>query len=311
MKTAIVGAGGFVGRGLVERLRRDGHELVPIVRTPAGIAGERRIDDLLEADWDSLLAGADAVVHLAARVHMMTDTAANPLAEFRRINTEGTRRIAEAAARQGVKRFVFVSTVKVNGEATAPGRPFRADDPPRPEDPYGISKHEAEQALFAVARGTPMTATVIRPPLVHGPGVRGNFRSMMAWLRRGVPLPLGGATGNRRSLVGLDNLVDLIAVALDHPAAAGETFLVSDGEDVSTARLLRVLGEALGRPARLVPVPPALILAAARLAGKGAAAGRLLGSLQVDIGPTRERLGWSPPVPLQEGLRRAAAPPRG
>ena len=310
MKVAIVGAGGFVGRGLIGRLTADRHDLVPIVRAPAGLPQEHAIADLGSADWDGLLAGMDAVVHLAARVHMMKDKARDALAEFRRVNYEGAMLVAEAAARQRVKRFLFVSTIKVNGEASRRGRPFRADDPPRPEDPYAISKHEAEQALFRLAAISGMDVTVIRPPLVYGPGVRGNFGAMIAAIRRRMPLPLGSVNSNRRSFVSLDNLTDLIAVALCHPAAAGEVFLVSDGEDVSTARLIRLLARALRKPAILVPVPPRLILMAARVAGKGPAASRLLGDLQADLGKTCDRLGWSPPVSLEEGLRRAVATAR-
>lgn len=310
MRTAITGASGFVGRALIGRLATAGHETMPIVRTPAGLPGERAVGDLAIADWDAALAGTTAVVHLAARVHMMNDTATDPLAEFRRVNRDGALRVAEAAARQGAKRFLFVSTVKVNGEVTRAGQPFRADGPRAPEDAYAISKAEAEEALLKLGLETGMEITIIRPPLVYGPGVRGNFRAMIAAVRRRLPLPLGLVTTNRRSLVGLDNLTDLIAVALTHPAGVGETFLVSDGESVSTARLLRELGLALGKPAVLFPVPPKLLLLAAKAAGAGAAAGRLIGNLEVDISKTCDLLGWSPPVSLGEGLRRAIADDR-
>ncbi len=236
----------------------------------------------------------------------MRDTVAEPLADFRRVNVEGTRQLARQAAAAGVQRFVYVSSIKVNGESTAPGRPFRADDPPQPVDPYGISKHEAEQALREQAATAGMELVVIRPPLVYGPGVRANFRSMMTWLQRGIPLPLG-AIDNRRSLVALDNLCDLIVTCVQHPAAAGRTFLAGDGEDVSTTELLQRLGRALGHPARLLPVPPGLLRTTLGLLGKGDIAQRLCSSLQVDISTARELLGWQPPISLDEGLLRAAA----
>jgi nucleoside-diphosphate-sugar epimerase len=306
MKVAVVGAGGFVGQPVARRLAAEGIEVRPIVRTPAGLPGERVIADVDEADWDALLAGVDAVIHLIARVHIVHDTAEDPLADNRRINTAGTLRIAEAAARQGAKRFVFVSTIKVNGETSAPGRPFTADSTPMPEDAYGISKLEAERGLFELSRRSGMEVTVLRPPLVYGPRVRANFLTMMKWLRRGVPLPFGLVTGNRRSLVGIDNFVDLIRTALTHPAAPGEVFLASDGHDVSTSALLRMLAAAMGRKARLLPVPVALMRAGARALGKEAMANRVLGSLQIDIAKTREILGWTPPVSMEEGLRRTA-----
>lgn len=305
MRIAVVGAGGFVGRPLVNRLARDGHDVVPVVRTPQGLAGEHPIDDIASADWESVLAGVEVVVHLAARVHMMNDQAADPLAEFRRVNTQGTLALAEAAARTGVKRFIFLSTVKVNGEATLPGQPFRSTDAPQASDPYGISKQEAEAALLELARTTGLEVTIIRPPLIYGPGVKGNFRSLINALRRGIPLPLGGITGNLRSLVGVDNLISLISVSMTHPAAANATFLVSDGQDVSTTGLLQALTRAMGLKPRLLPVPAGAIQLLAGLAGKKAAADRLVGNLQVDISDTREKLGWTPPVSLDAGMKAA------
>ena len=236
----------------------------------------------------------------------MRDTSADPIAEFRRVNVEASMQLARQAAAGGVRRFIYVSSIKVNGESTALGRPFRAEDAPQLVDPYGISKHEAEQALRGLAASTGMELVVIRPPLVYGPGVRANFRSMMSWLQRGIPLPLG-AIDNRRSLVALDNLCNLIVTCVQHPAAAGRTFLAGDGEDVSTTELLKRLGRALGHPARLLPVPPVLLRTTLGLLGKGDIAQRLCDSLQVDIGPARELLGWRPPINLDEGLRLAAA----
>jgi UDP-glucose 4-epimerase len=256
-------------------------------------------------DWQDVLTGCEVVVHLAARVHVMAYTSANPLEAFRRVNVQGTLNLARQAAATGVRRFVFVSSIKVNGEATQPGCPFTADDAPAPLDAYGVSKMEAEQGLREIARQTGMEVVIIRPPLVYGPGVKANFAAMIRWLQRGVPLPLG-AIHNQRSLVALDNLVDLMVTCLTHPAATNQTFLVSDGEDVSTTELLRRMGQALGRPARLVPVPASILKLAAALVGKRDVAQRLCGSLQVDIEKTRKLLGWTPPLTLDQGLRKAA-----
>jgi UDP-glucose 4-epimerase len=235
----------------------------------------------------------------------MADKAADPLEEFRRVNVQGTLNLARQAAAAGVRRFVFISSIKVNGEATQLGRSFTADDAPAPLDAYGVSKMEAEQGLRELAAQTGMEVIIIRPPLVYGPGVKANFAAMMRWLQRGVPLPLG-AIHNQRSLVALDNLVDLIVTCHTHPAAANQTFLVSDGEDVSTSELLRRMGQALDRPARLLPVPQSWLKLAAAMVGKSDVAQRLCGSLQVDISKTRQLLSWTPPLSLDQGLKRAA-----
>ena len=245
------------------------------------------------------------MVHTAARVHLLRDGAADPLAAFRRVNVQGTLDLAQQAAAAGVRRLVFISSVKVHGETTALGTPYFADDAPAPRDAYGSSKMEAEDGLRSIAATSGMEVVIIRPPLVYGPGVKANFQVMLRWLSRGMPLPLG-AIHNQRSLVALDNLVDLIVTCTHHPAAANQTFLVSDGEDMSTTQLLRRLGQAMGRPARLIPVPPALLKAGAAMLGKPGLAQRLCGSLQVDITKTRQLLGWSPPISVDEGLRRAA-----
>ena len=255
--------------------------------------------------WQAALTGRQFVVHTAARVHVMAETAGNPLDEFRRVNVQGSLNLAKQAAAAGVERFVFISSVKVNGEATSPHHPFQAGDAPAPLDVYGISKMEAEQGLRDIAAQTGMELVIIRPPLVYGVGVKANFAAMMRWLRRGVPLPLG-AIHNQRSLVALDNLVNLILVCLIHPAAANQTFLISDGEDVSTTELLRRMGQAMNCPARLVPIPAGLLIQAAALLGKGAVAQRLCGSLQVDIQKTRQLLDWMPPLTLDQGLKKAA-----
>ncbi len=248
----------------------------------------------------------DQVVHLAARVHIMNDKGADPLAEFRRVNFEGTANLARQAAVAGVRRFVYLSSIKVNGEFTEVGQPFNADDAHAPEDPYGVSKHEAEQALCQIAAEAGMEVVIIRSPLVYGPGVKANFESMMRWLVRGVPLPLAAVTQNRRSLVAIDNLVDLIRTCLIHPAAANQTFLVSDGEDLSTANLLTRMGAALGHPARLFYVPPSMLQIGAGLVNKPGIYQRLCGSFQLDIAKTRVLLDWTPPVSVDEGLRRTA-----
>ena len=261
---------------------------------------------LQTTDWGLALQGVDAVVHCAARVHVMQDDATDPLHAYCEVNVNGTLKLASQAAQAGVRRFVFVSSIKVNGEFTEVGKPFTADDVSAPEDPYGISKHEAERLLRQIAAETGMEVVVIRPPLVYGPGVKANFESMMRWMARGVPLPLAGVTENRRSLVALDNLVDLIVTCLHHPAAANQTFLVSDGEDLSTAQLLKRMGAAMGQPARLFYLPPVVLKLGAALLNKPGIYQRLCGSLHLDIAKTRQLLGWTPPVSVDEGLRLAA-----
>lgn len=321
MRVLVTGASGFVGAALVSRLSAEHVSCVAAVRRQEatrfeGVTQVVTGDLSAQTSWRQALNGVDVVVHLAARVHVMRDAAADPLAEFRRVNVQGTLHLARQAAATGVRRFVFISSVKVNGEEThathsgprpscAKG-PFRADSVPAPQDLYGISKMEAEQGLREIGAQTGMAVVIIRPPLVYGPGVTANFQAMMRWLVRGVPLPLGNIMHNRRSLVALDNLVDLIETCITHTAAANQTFLVSDGEDLSTTDLLRRMGQALGKPARLLPVPPALLKLGALLLGKSEMAQRLCGSLQVDISKTRQLLGWSPPVSVDEGLRKAA-----
>lgn len=214
--------------------------------------------------------------------------------------------LARQAVDAGVKRFVFISSIKVNGEETLPGQPFCVDDDPRPADPYGISKMEAEQELRTLAQETGLEVVIVRPPLVYGPGVKANFLSMIRWVARGVPLPLG-AIHNQRSFVALGNLVDFLVTCVEHPHAANQTFLVSDGEDFSTTELLKRIAAAMGRPAHLIPVPVRLLKVGLGLLGKGAIASRLCGSLQVDMSRTRELLGWTPPLTVDEGLRSAVA----
>ena len=308
----VTGATGFVGGAVLRRLLSDGGcSLVAPVRTgDASLSAEVQVVNVAglgpNTDWSNCLKGIKSIVHCAARVHVMNDEDADPLAAYQQTNVMGTLALASQAARAGVRRFVFVSSIKVNGEQTQLGRPFRADDVPAPQDAYGISKWEAEQRLFNLARETGLEVTVIRPPLVYGPGVKGNFATMMRWVARGIPLPLGAVRNNRRSLVGLDNLVDLIVTTLGHPAAANQVFLAGDGEDLSTAALLERLGKAMNRRARLVPLPVWALESAATLVGKRDVARRLCGSLQVDISKAREILRWEPPVSVDDGFRKAA-----
>ena len=307
----VTGASGFVGKALLQRLiENQTVDVVAASRTHIS-SGNRGVDAVAigdigpETDWRTALSRVDTVVHLAARVHVMHDRSANPLSDFRIANVAATMQLARQSAEFGVRRFIYISSIKVNGEFTRAGRPFRAEDHPGPMDPYGVSKLEAELELRQFAEETGLQVVVVRPPLVYGPGVRANFRNMMGWLDRGLPLPFG-AVDNQRSIIGLDNLCDLISVCTQHPAAAGKTFLASDGEDVSTTDLLRRLGKALGKPARLLPLPHGLLMAALSAIGQRNVVQRLCSSLQVDIAPTRTLLGWAPPVSLDEGLRRTA-----
>ncbi len=306
----LTGATGFVGKAVVQRLLADdeSQRVVVAVRRDGGQWPKNMLPVVIgnlepSTDWLPALYGVAAVVHLAARVHVMHDTAADPLTTFCAVNVDGTLNLARQAAASGVKRFVFISSVKVNGEATQPGQAFNEADTPAPEDAYGMSKHEAEQGLRQVAIDTGMEVVIIRPPLVYGPDVKANFAALMRAVQRGWPLPLG-AVRNQRSFVALDNLVDLIVTCITLPQAANQTFLVSDGQDLSTTELVRGMAHAAGVPARLLPVPAWALQAGGRLVGKADAVQRLCGNLQVDISKARELLGWVPPVSVEEGLRR-------
>ncbi|MFJ2487783.1 UDP-glucose 4-epimerase family protein [Pseudomonas sp. NPDC087639] len=307
-RVLVTGASGFVGEAVIFRLLLDG-KFTPI----AAMRASTRLNglcpvvpfDLCRPESMPVLSSVDVVIHCAARVHVMNETAIDSLSAFRQANVEGTVWLARQAASCGVKRFVFISSIKVNGESTGRGALFRADDEPAPLDPYGISKCEAEVALRRIGAKTGMEVVVIRPPLVYGPGVKANFLVMMRWLDRGLPLPFG-MLDNRRSLVSLGNLADLIVTCIEHPAAANQTFLVSDGEDLSTSQLLLHMARAMDKLAILLPVPTVLLKLLGSAFGKSSAIDRLCGSLQVDIGPTQKMLGWQPPLSAEKAFRETA-----
>lgn len=309
MKLLVSGANGFVGRAVCQRLLERGLAVRGAVRSedrqvPAGVEKVVVGDAEAPRDLGAALAGVFAVVHTVARVHRMRDRSTDPLAAHRAVNVEGTLRLARAAAAAGVRRFVFMSSVKVNGEGRRAA--FTENDAPAPADPYGVSKWEAEQALATLGRETGLEVAVLRPPLVYGPGVRANFLRLLDLVARGVPLPLG-AVHNRRSLIFVGNLADAAVAAATSPGAAGRTFLVSDGQDLSTPDLVRAMAAALRRRAHLLPVPERLLRLAAALVGGSDAADRLLGSLWVDSAPIRRDLGWSPPFSVAEGLAATAS----
>lgn len=303
----ITGANGFVGRVLCGALAEQDRNLRPVVRSinePIGGAYSLAVGDIgAQTDWSAAIHDVSQVVHLASRVHVMNDSGSDTDVLYRETNTFGTLRLAQQAADAGVKRFVFVSTVKVNGEER--DEAYSEDDRPAPIGPYATSKRDAELGLWEIADRSGMEIVVIRPPLVYGPGVKANFLSMMRWLHRGVPLPLG-AISNRRSLVSIGNLVDIIVACLDHPAAANETFMVSDGEDLSTPDLLVRLAAALEVKARLVDVPVPLLKLGATMLGQGELLRRLCGSLCVDARKANRLLGWSPPISVDAGLKATA-----
>jgi nucleoside-diphosphate-sugar epimerase len=310
MPILLTGANGFVGSALSKTFLESKINYRAALRTSDGKA--HAPDNIVigsissQTDWEPALNDVKCIVHLAARVHVMRDASVNPLSEFRQVNVEGTRNLALQAVEAGVKRFVYLSSIKVNGESTLPDTCFTSNDLVNPQDPYGISKWEAEQVLHKISAETGLEVVIIRPPLIYGPNAKGNFASMVKWLRRGVPLPFG-SIHNRRSLVGLDNLCDLISCCVDHPSAAGQTFMVSDGEDLSTTQLLRRTAYALGVKPRLINVPQYFLEFGANIFGQEDLAQRLFGSLQVDISKTKNLLNWTPPISVDEGLRRAVS----
>ncbi len=302
----VTGANGFVGTALCAALSARGIAVSGAVRTGARM-GQVAIGDLSDTtDWHAALAGCRAVVHLAARVHVMSDASADPMVAYRAINVDATLNLARQAHRLGVQRFVFASSVKVNGEATVPGQRFSAADTPAPIDPYGQSKREAEAALLALGRETGLEVVIVRPPLVYGPGVKANFRNLVKLVAKGLPLPFGSARG-LRSMVALDNLVDLLILCTHHPAAVGRIWMVSDGVDVTLAELVTMIATGMNSRARLIRFPVPIMQKCATVLGKAALTDRLFGSLQVDIGPTQAALGWTPPVTPQAAIDKTVA----
>lgn len=308
MKMLVTGAGGFVGKALCIEAVARGLKVRAVSRFSSCCLGKSECVSIGNIDastsWSDALNGCDVVVHLAARAHVMIETSHDPLMEFRKVNVGGTLNLARQAAARGLRRFIYISSIGVNGAETNVA-PFGAMDEPVPHSEYALSKYEAELGLRKLALETGIEVVIIRPPLVYGPNAPGNFGTLMRWLQRGVPLPLGAVKKNRRSLVALDNLVDLILTCVQHPKAVNQTFLVSDGVDLSTTELLQRMGKAMNRSACLLPVPTKFLKFTANLFGKRAAAQSLIGSLQVDISQTCEVLDWRPPVSVDEGLRRA------
>ena len=307
MKILVTGANGFIGTQLTETLANSGHQVRNTARSIAPnnpITSEMITCDLESADnLDHLTTGCDAIVHLAGRAHVMSDDPATSESLYLSANVDVTRRLAQSAARTGVKRMILMSSVKVNGESTTIDSPFTSQDTPNPQDPYGRSKTQAEQTLWDVASASGLEGVVIRPPLVYGPGVRANFASLIGIVDRGIPLPLGSIR-NKRSFVSVDNLIDCIETTLQTPNAGGQTFLVSDGQDLSTPELIRAIASSLHKSPMLIPIPTALLKLAATTAGKRNAYDRLCGSLTVDIALTKQKLSWTPPFTVQDSLQR-------
>ena len=308
MKVLTTGSTGFVGKSLLSALDAKRYLISTTRRAHSDCDScfDSHVVNNIDAstNWSPALNGADAVIHLAARVHIMRDTTRDQLAAFRQVNMDGTLNLARQAAAIGVRRFIFLSTIGVNGNSTPLGTAFSENDAPHPHDPYSVSKYEAEVGLRAISKSTGMETVIIRPTLVHGRKAPGNFGRLTRLVAKGLPLPLA-SINNRRSLVGIDNLVNFIVTCLEHPSAANETFLVSDGEDLSTPDLIRRMARAMNCPARLVPVPESVLMAAAAMLGRRDMAQRLCGSLQVNISKARALLDWKPPISVDEGLRRA------
>jgi len=306
----ITGATGFVGQSLIKNLLNDNHKLRvssrrKSVHIPSGVELFLTDDITDTTDWNQVLQGVDVVIHTVARVHVMDDSVVDPLSEFRKVNVDSTLNLARQAIIAKVKRFIFISSIKVNGEMTLKSQPFTADDEYIPTDPYGLSKYEAEQGLLALAESSDMEIVIIRPPLVYGPGVKANFSSMMKWIKKGIPLPFA-TLNNKRSLIAVDNLVNFITLCIKHPKAANEVFLVSDGEDVSISVLLRKIAKAFDQRLRLFAIPVSWMISALTLIGKGDVSTRLCSSLQIDSSKARDLLGWSPVITMDEQLQKTA-----
>ena len=307
MQILITGASGFLGKNLSASLTAQNYRVLGVVRDANLKSEHAQLAHIVEidgtTDWKRILQGCEAVIHTAARVHVQQKANSSQIDNlYHSLNVDGTLNLARQAAADGVRRFIFISTIKVNGERTALGHPFRATDVPNPQDPYGASKLQAEIGLREIAQQTRMEVVIIRPPLIYGPGVKGNFKTLLWLVSKRVPLPFGCVTSNRRSFVGLENLISLINVCLSHPSAANQTFLVSDNEDMSTSELLVRLGKAVGKSARLVPVPLCCLNWLLKLLQKPDAFEKIAGTLQVDISATCAQLGWQPTVSLNEGL---------
>lgn len=302
----ITGAHGFIARNLINCF--EDNKLKLLVRNNCSKNKENifSIDISADADFSDALKNVEYIVHCAARVHVMKDASINPIEKYREVNTTGTLNLARQAVEAGVKRFIFISSIKVNGEDTQIGYPFKATDKPNPQDPYGQSKAEAEDQLLELAEETGLEVVIIRPTLVYGAGVKANFASLMKLVAKGLPLPFGAITTNRRSLVSVYNLVDLIVTCIYHPNAANQVFLVSDDHDLSTADMVRQMGVALGKPTKLIPVPVFCYSLAGKITGKQDVVSRLIGSLQVDISETKKRLNWIPPYKLEDGFKMTA-----
>lgn len=305
MKILVTGASGFIGKSLVAELLSQGYSVSAGSRTPIGYIKSVVVGDIDgDTDWDEVLVGLDTVIHLAARVHILNENSKDPLAEFRKVNVAGTLKLAKSAAKAGIKRFLFVSSIGVNGTYTT--LPYTELDLPNPQDAYGVSKFEAEQALHKLSAKTDMEMVIVRPPLVYGVGVKGNFWQMLKVLTTGIPLPFLSVK-NKRSFIYLENLVDALILCATHPKAAGQTYLVSDGQDISTPDLLRRLSSLMGRSAILLPCSPVFMSLVGRLFGKSKQLNKLVGSLQIDSSKIRCELGWKPPFTLDEGLKATAA----
>ena len=308
MKVLVTGANGFIGSALIKFLSvAKNIQVVGVVRPSASVVGLSNVD-LIRSELAHLtgfeLCDIDVIIHTAGRAHMMRDTAISPIDEFRKINTDATLKLAKLGADAGVKRFIFLSSVKVNGDTTLLGFPFSAFSPVNPQDPYAISKNEAEYGLRDISTKTGLEITIIRPPLVYGPGVKGNFKTLIKLIYTKVPLPLAAIKFNRRSMVGVDNLVSLLESCIFHPNAANETFLVSDNFDVSTHKLLMMLGSAIDKSTLMLWVPMSVLNVVAKLFGKSKQLDRLADSLQVDISHTCSQLNWKPPYTMNEGFKK-------